>query len=677
MISKRGGALTRRMGWLLGLALLGASLSCSNNPYPDSDSDLKILYAVYGEAPKTLDPAVSYNVSSSRIVSAICETLLEYHYLKRPYELIPGLAESIPEAVVREDGTVSYTFALREGVTYQDDPAFALGAPGRKHRLVVSDDYLFALKRLADPKVNSPVAHIFSKVLGLHAFGERLNERRKDEAFAALPAHEQYAAVGAVEGLVRKGDFAFEVVIDELYPQMLYWFAMPFTTAVPWEAVQYYDGNEGRPRFADHPVGAGPYKMTHYDKQFRIVLERNENWYGVMYPEWKAPGTVYPAEGEPSDFERGLVGEPISGTPLPFLDRIEFRREKEAIPVFNKFLQGYYDKSGINKESFDKVMDGNNLSPDMEAMGIQLDRVVDLAIFYIAFNQEDDVLGAAAGERGRKLRQAMSLSIDAAEYIELFHNGRGIPAQSLLPPGLFGYEADYRNPYRELDLPRARALLEEAGYPNGIDPETGSPLKLRFDTYATNSSQLIPIRYLVDSWRKIGLDVEVDGTTYNKFQEKVHGNVHQIFQWGWVADYPDPENFLFLLTSGMAVKGGPNSANYKNPEYDALFERMKSLPNDEVRAEIIREMLEMLEAERPWIELLYRESFVLFHDWVAHYKPPGFEFSTLKYQDIDAEARAAWRLEYNQPVLWPAYALAVISVLIFAPGVVTLIRERQ
>ncbi len=674
-----GGAQGRR-GWgaAFSIALaVTAVLSCSNSPYPASDDDVKILYSVYGEAPKTLDPAVSYNVSSSRIVSAICETLLEYHYLKRPYELIPGLAESIPEAVEREDGTVSYTFALREGVMFGDDPAFAVGEPGRETRRVVADDYLFALKRLGDPEINSPVAHIFSKVLGLHAFGERLTEQRKVTAFAARPPHEQYAEVGDVEGLVKRGDYAFEIVIDAPYPQMLYWFAMPFTTAVPWEAIVYYDGNEGRPRFADHPVGAGPYRMSHYDKQFRIVLERNENWYGVMYPEWKAPGAVYPSVGEEGDVERGFVNPELAGRALPFIDRIEFRREKESIPVFNKFLQGYYDKSGINKESFDKVMDGNQLSEDMAAMGIQLDRVVDIAIFYLAFNQEDDVLGVSAGERGRKLRQAMSLAIDAEEYIELFLNGRGIPAQSVLPPGLFGYDVDYRNAYRKPDLERARKLLALAGYTDGIDPETGSPLKLRFDTYATNSAQLIPIRYLVDSWRKLGLDVEVESTTYNKFQEKVQNNVHQIIQYGWVADYPDPENFLFLLSSGMAMPGGPNSANYRNPEYDALFDEMKAMPNNEERASIIREMLALLEEERPWIELMYRESFVLYHDWVSQYKPPGFEFTTLKYQDIDAQARTAWRVENNRPVLWPAYALLVIAIAIITPGIVTLIRERQ
>jgi ABC-type transport system substrate-binding protein len=367
----------------------------------------------------------------------------------------------------------------------------------------------------------------------------------------------------------------------------------------------------------------------------------------------------------------------MAGRPLPFFDRIEFRREKEAIPRFNKFLQGFYDKSGINKESFDKVIQGNRLSPEMESMGIRLDRVIDLAIYYIGFNQDDPVVGRAAGERGKKLRQAMSLAIDSDEYIELFHNGRGLPAQSVLPPGIYGYDPEYRNRYREVDIDRARRLLAEAGYPSGVDPMTQQPLELRFDTYATSAAQLIPIRYLVDSWRRLGLDVEVVSTTYNKFQEKVDHKVHQIFQWGWVADYPDPENFLFLLMSEMANDRGPNHANFRSPEYDALFDTMKARPDDDIRARTIAKMLDLLEEERVWIELLYRESFVLYHDWISQYKPPGFVFSTIKYQDIDPKSRAEVRRTRNRPVMWPAYLLLLVTLAILAPGVVTLIRERQ
>jgi oligopeptide transport system substrate-binding protein len=664
--------------WLvLGVAALQI-LGCSNNPYPESDSEQKILYTSYTEAPRSMDPAFSYTADSHIVMANIYETLFEYHYLKRPYELIPGMAKAIPSLEPRPGGRVAYVIELREGMLFQEDPSFELGGDGVTSREVVADDFAFELARIADPRVNSPVIHNFGKIVGFQDFTERLTGRRKqDPAFAALPVNRQYREVGPIEGVVVHDAHKLEIILSAPYPQILYWLSMPFATPVPWEAVEYYDGREGRPRFADHPVGAGPYKMASYDKQFRIVLEKNPNWYGIQHPEWKAPGATYPAEGEEIDVQKGRVSPELAGRSLPFLDRIEFRREKESIPRFNKFIQGYYDKSGIIKESYDTVMQGDKLSPEMEAMGIQLDEVVELNIFYLGFNMEDSVVGEAGGERSRKLRQAMSLAIDSQEYIDLFRNGRGLSAQSPLPPGLFGFDPEYRNPNRELDIERARQLLAEAGFPDGIDPETGKPLQLTFDTAATSAAGLIQIRYFVDAWRKIGLDVEIASTTYNKFQEKVRSNVHQIFQWGWIADYPDPENFLFILTSAMAEGEAPNSANFRHERFDALFEEMKSRENDAERYRLIREMMAIFEHEAPWIPLLHSESLGLYQAWLSQFKPPAFVYPTAKYQDIDPVMRSEMREDRNRPVMWPAYALALITIVILVPGFKTLIEERQ
>src|SRR5262249_28018946 len=157
-------------------------------------------------------------------------------------------------------------------------------------------------------------------------------------------------------------------------------------------------------------------------------------------------------------------------------------------------------------------------SPEMKARGMRLDKEVEPTVYYIGFNMEDPTLGTPAGEKGRKLRQAMSLAIDVEQYLRLFTNGRGVPAQSPLPPGLFGYNKDYRNPYRQPDLKRARQLLAEAGYKNGIDPKTGQPLKLSFDTGNTAAESLLQYELFVSAWREIGLNVEINATTYNQFQ---------------------------------------------------------------------------------------------------------------------------------------------------------------
>ncbi len=665
-------------GWAAALGL--AVAACSNNPYPDADTSRKILYTNYNEAPRTLDPATAYTTSAHAITGNVYDTLLEYHYLKRPYELIPGLAEEVPRAEPQPDGSVVYRFRLRPDLLYQDDPAFALGGEGRSTRQIVAADVAHELMRIGDPAVNSPVIEPFSNIVGFRAFSQSLAERREaDPAFAAKPPVEQYAGVGGIEGVRVRGERELEIVLANPYPQILYWFAMPFTTPVPWEAVAYYDGEEGRPHFSDRPVASGPFVLEEYHKQARMVLEANPNWYGVRHPEWQAPGATYPSEGAEGDAEAGLLDPALMGRPLPFLERIEFRREKESIPAFQKFLQGYYDASGIIRESFDTVIREDRLSPEMEELGVRLEKSVIPAVYYLGFNMDDPVVGRAGGERARKLRQAMSLAIDAEEWLRLFTNGRGVPAQSLLPPGLYGYDADYENPYRRVDLERARALLAEAGFPDGIDPQTGKPLQLTFDTPDTSAQGKLRYSFYVNAWRKLGIDVRLEATNYNQFQEKVRNGAYQIFPWGWVADYPDPENFYFLLWSEMARtrNQGPNTANFSDPGFDERFLAMKARENDPERLRLIQEMRAILEEERPWIELFHPEDYALFHGWLRGVKPAGISNPTSKYRDLAPALRAEERAAWNQPVIWPAFALAFLAVAVALPGVVTFFRERQ
>ncbi|MDG2048597.1 MAG: ABC transporter substrate-binding protein [Myxococcota bacterium] len=667
----------RGLGWIALWAL--ALLACNNNPYPATEGDEKVLYSSFREAPRSLDPAVAYDTGAHAITGSVYDTLLEYHYLKRPYELIPGLATNLPSQRPGDPGYTVYRFDLRPGMMYENDPAFALDEPGRTTREIVAADVAFELCRLADPAVNSPVVEPFSNIQGFQDFGQALTQRREDPAFADLPVQDQYASLGGISGVRSVGDHGLEVAVRSDYPQIQYWFAMPFTSPVPWEAVAFYDGQEGRPRFADHPVASGPYRLDQYDRQSRMVLEANPNWYGAMHPEWAAPGAVYPSEGAPGDLEAGLLAPEWVGQSLPFIDRVEFRREKESIPYFNKFLQGYYDAAGVIKESFDQVIDEGGLSEEMAEMGIRLEKGVEPTIFYIGFNLDDETVGRPGGGPARKLRQAMSLVVDSQEYTRIFTNGRGIPAQSPLPPGLFGYDDGYENPYRQVDLERARELMVEAGYPEGIDPATGKPLTLSFDTYDTSAQGMLQYRFFTDAWRQLGINVKVEATNYNQFQEKVRNGAYQIFMWGWVADYPDPENFLFLLWSDLArsKSGGPNTANFMDDRFDALYLSMKSRPNGPERQKEIREMRQILEVERPWIELFHREDYALFQGWLENVKPFGMSFPMTKYRDLDPAARASHREDWNQPVVWPIWVGLALVIVLIVPGVVTFMRERQ
>ena len=660
------------------VAVVCALFACSNDPYPPSDEDALVYYSSFSDPPRTLDPATAYSARAHTITGAVYDTLLEYHYLKRPLELIPGLAASLPEVVDLGEGRSLYRFRLREDLLFHDDPCFELGGQGRRTREIESADIAYQIARLADPDVGSPVIEPFSNVRGFMDFAKALAERREeDPAFAALRAHEQYAAIGGIAGVRTPDRYALEVELARPYPQIVYWFAMEFTTPVPWEAIEYYDGDEGRPRFADHPVGSGPFQLAVYDKQARWVLEKSENWYGVRHPEWRAPAAVYPSEGTEEQRELGLLDR--AGEPLPLIDRVEVRREKESIPRFTKFLQGYYDGSGIAKESFDQVIQDGALSPEMIDKGVWLARTIEPVVFYLGFNMDDAIVGNADGEKSRKLRQAMSLVIDGEEFLRIFTNGRGMAAQSALPPGIYGYDPDYQNPYRQVDVERAKRLMVEAGYPGGVDPATGEALRLVFSSYNTSTAGLLQYQWYTQAWRQLGIDVDIEATNYNQFQEKVRRGALQVFEFGWGADYPDPENFLFLFWSEMSRvrNGGPNETNFSNAEFDRLFVSMKTRPNGPERLAEIRRLIGIVEEEAVWIPIFHRETYALYHGWIGRSIDYGISIPTYQFRGVDPALRAEKRVDWNVPVTWPAWLLLIAFVVVVAPGVATYWKERQ
>jgi ABC-type transport system substrate-binding protein len=369
--------------------------------------------------------------------------------------------------------------------------------------------------------------------------------------------------------------------------------------------------------------------------------------------------------------------------------------EKESIPLWNKFLQGYYDASGISSEAFDQAVQISSsgtmgLSEEMQKKDISLIGSVQPSIFYMAFNMVDPVVGGYT-QSARKLRQAISIAINQEEYISIFMNERGMAAQSVIPPGIYGYEegAEGTNPvvYDWVDGKRvrkpldfAKQLLAEAGYPNGVSTKTGKPLKLHYDTTATGPDD----RALMDWYRKqfdaLGIQLVIRATDYNRFQDKVRKGKTQLFSWGWNADYPDPENFLFLLygpNASIDTNGaGINSSNYKNPDFDTLFKKMKTMKNTPQRMEIIRKMIKISREDAPWVWGIHPKSLALSHAWYRNVIPNAMANNTLKYKRIDAALRVKKQQEWNQPVLMPL-AIMALFVLLMIFSLRRIYRNRQ
>jgi ABC-type transport system substrate-binding protein len=376
-----------------------------------------------------------------------------------------------------------------------------------------------------------------------------------------------------------------------------------------------------------------------------------------------------------------------------------YTREKEGIPLWNKFLQGYYDSSGISSDSFDQAvrvsLDGEAaLTPDMEARGIRLDTSIAPTIFYLGANWLDPVVGGAKGgesaARARKLRQALAIAVDWEEYLSIFANGRGVPSHSPIAPGIFGYRdgAEGMNPlthewrdgkaYRR-PIEAARKQLADAGYPDGRDATTGEPLVLYLDMTQRGPSD----KAMVDWWRKqfakLSIQFEPRQTDWNRFQEKLRKGNTQLFMIGWSADYPDPENFMFLLHGPQSrVKSqGENASNYANPEFDAMFERMRNMPNGPERQRLIDSMTEIFRRDAPWIGGFHPKNFGLFHSWLGNAKANEMSDNKLKYLRVDAAKREALRREWNPPVVWPSVLLLLLLVISIVPAVLSYRRRER
>lgn len=701
---------------LLGTGLLGLGLmaGCSdnwNNPYPGSQADANVLYSAFSERPKHLDPARSYSANEAEFTGQIYEPPLQYHFLKRPYTLVPLTAEAVPrpryfdaagialpdDAPAASIAESAYEIRIRPGIRYQPHPAFARDAAGRYryHALAAADiakntriqdfehsgtrelvaaDYVYQIKRLANPRLSSPIFGLMSEhIVGLKALGEALEKAAKADPDAALKLDDF-----PLDGAEVVDRHTYRIRIKGKYPQFIYWLAMPFFAPVPWEAEAFY----AQPGMADknltldwQPVGTGPYYLAENDPNRRMVLKKNPHFHGEAHP----------AEGSEEDRRAGLLAD--AGKPLPFVDEAVYSLEKETIPYWSKFLQGYYDSSGISSDSFDQAVQFTSggdpqLTDSMREQDIHLITAVSASIWYVGFNMLDPVVGGLSEDR-RKLRQALSIAFDYDEFISIFLNGRGIPAQGPIPPGLFGYVEGVAglNPYvyeardgriQRRPIETARKLLAEAGYPNGRNAKTGEPLVLYFDTMASGPDAKSRLDWMKKQLDKLNVQLVVRGTDYNRFQDKIRKGNAQLFEWGWNADYPDPENFLFLLYGPhkKVGSGGENAANYDSAEFNSLFERMKDMDNGPARQQVIDAMLEIVRRDAPWIFAYYPKSFGLRHGWVHNVKPNLMANNTLKYRRIDPDLRASRRAEWNRPVLWPIVLLVVALVAVIAPAVI-------
>jgi oligopeptide transport system substrate-binding protein len=568
--------------------ILNLQLGCTKKT---NEKDNSLNVALQANV-KGLDPIFAADSYSNLVVSHIFEGLLNYEYLKRPYQLKANLAESMP--IVSADG-LTYTFKIKKGILFQDNSAFANG----KGRELVAADFIYSWKRLADPRNTADGFWIFDgKIKGLNEWADLVKAGKANEDTP-------------IEGFQAPDKYTLIIKLNTPYTQLLSVLAMAYSFVVPKEAVQKYDKD-----FINNPVGTGPFKLVKWVRNSKITLEKNPSYHDAFYP----------TEGETGDEQQGLLKD--AGKKIPLADKLVFTEINEDQPRWQNFMVGNFEFVVIPNDNFSTVIKNNKLMSDVEAKGFKLSISPGLDCSYIGFNMKDPLLG-----KNKLLRKAMAMAFDSNEFIKKFQNGRGVTAQGPIPPGIDSYDPSFINPNQINKIEKAKELLKQAGYPEG----KGLP-EILFETTA-DSKVRQHAEFFTQSMAQIGINIKISANSWPQLQDKIKNSQAQMFQVSWAADYPDAQNFFQLFYS-KNVSPGPNDTGFSNPEFDAFYERSLKTTSATERLALYKKMRDLVVEESPWIFKFHSVSYDLYHDWLYNFKQNEVANDYLKYLRVDPVLRA-------------------------------------
>ena len=571
------------------LAALVAALAtaCGGEKAPTVGADgkpLKVYRHSEDGAPTTLDPVQAAITYSSLVVVNVYDTLYTYKYLKRPYELKPNLATDLPQ--VSDDG-LTYTFKIKQGVEYTDDEAF----PDGKGREVVAEDFVYSLKRHFDPANRSQGSWLWTqKIVGLDAWGENGADYSKP-----------------VEGLQALDEYTIQVKLTKPFPQLPYTFAQSFSAFVPKEAVEHY-GRE----ISVNPVGSGPFKLERFSTA-KAVFTPN--------PKFRKEPVDLEYEGFDPAVHGGLGLEAIDGRSPPFVDRMEIDFFTETASRWASFTKGSEVQwTWAPVEQVDGIVKNKRpiVLKDEFAEKYHYEGQSEPAVVYTYMNM-DGVLGddgtPEENAKNKALRCAMIKAFDWDERNERFYNGIGAVYPGIIPPAAPEFDPDMDRWSVTQDLDEAKRMLAQAGW---------TPENLPKITYGHSAG--VTQRQIGEHFRgfmtALGYPInkiELKGfATFGDFNRAMKQSSLDLGGLAWQMDYPDAENVLQLFY-GPYETPGSNNPNYKNPEYDALYEKTSVMQPSPERTKLYRQMNQMVVDDCVQFMGLSRTRAYLWHKDVIGY----------------------------------------------------------
>lgn len=563
--------------------ILFLSLSCTKKK--DSSQKNELNLALTSKV-STLDPALSYDTVSAKVVYQIYETLFEYEFLMRPYQLKASLAQEMP---LIEDGGLKYTIKIKKNIQYHPHASF-----GGKNRFVKAQDFVNQIKRLAYTPGSNGWWLFKNKVEGLDEFKEQT--KNIDDFFK-----------NDIAGLKATDDQTLVIKLKKPYPQLIYALSMVFTTPIPEEIIRHYNNELNH-----EPVGTGPYQFVSWIKNSKIELKKFAGYREVKYP----------SNGDRFANQNNLLND--RAKIIPFVEKVNFYIITEAQTRWLKFLNKEIDIMTLNKDHFPLALnDSGKLNDEYKKQNIKLQISPTLTYWWLSFNMQHPILG-----KNLKLRQAIAHSINIDEYIKKFTNNIALKANSIYPPGVKGYSPSNKLPY-EFDLDKAKKLINEAGYPEG----KGLP-KFKYDVRSSSTVARQMGEFIQKEVQKIGVNIEIVQNTFPGFLNKARTSQLEIWQGGWSMDYPDLENVAQLLYSKNHAPG-PNASLYNNPKVDELYEQIAVNQDIDQSVELGKKLEKIVTEEIPWVMQYYSRNYILYHGNISNFRHSDLIPGDLKYLKVE------------------------------------------
>jgi ABC-type transport system substrate-binding protein len=572
----------------------------------------KVFRYPFEIAETSFDPHRISDLYSNIVNGAMFDAPLHYDYLARPSKLKPNTVVSLPEM---SDDRLSYTFRVKPGIFFNDDPAF-----GGKKRELVAADYVYSIKRVIDPRTRaSQVGEVEDHIVGAK---EAIARARKTGTF-------DYDA--PLEGVQALDRYTFRVRVNKPVYVFIYNFAdCRISCAVAREVVERYGED-----FGSHPVGTGPYRLAFWKRSSKMVFEPNPNFREEYF------------EGEPAagDAEGHAILARMKGKRLPLVGRIEVSIIEETQPRWLSFLNGEMDMIyGMPEEFANQAFPNNKLAPNLAKKGVRMEQVPALDLTFNYFNMKDPVVGGYTPEKVA-LRRAIALGYKTQDEIAIIRKNQAIAAQAPYSPGVAGYDASFRTESGVYDVPRAKALLDMFGY---VDRDgdgyrempDGSPLEIRANSTPTARDQQID-----ELWKRsmddIGVRISFRKSKWPDLLKEARAGKLMFWQLGGSASSPDADTWLQSLYGENGADAG-NFAQFQLPEYDRIYEKARTMPDSPERTRLYQQLAKLVAAYAPWKVNTHRIRTDLWYPYVVGYRRPLVQSTNFwKYIDIDLEVQGA------------------------------------